>query len=74
MRATTATTTTRPDHVRDGKHTALWTVRILLSVVFVSAAIPKLADAHIAVHLFAPIGGPTTAQPALQDPSRQAAR
>jgi putative oxidoreductase len=56
MRATTATTTTRPDPFRDGKHTALWTVRILLSVVFASAAIPKLADAHTAVHLFAQIG------------------
>jgi putative oxidoreductase len=56
MSATTATTTTCPDHVRDRKHTAVWTVRIILSVVFLSAALPKLADAHTAVRLFAQIG------------------
>jgi putative oxidoreductase len=53
----TTTVTARPAARADGRaNTLLWAAQIVLAVVFVLAAVPKLVGAHTAVTMFGQIG------------------
>lgn len=56
MRTTTMTGATRPAKERDRKEIALRVVQVLLAVVFLFAAFPKLAGVHASVQMFNQIG------------------
>jgi len=56
MCTTTMTGATGPVGERDRKETALRVVQVLLAVVFLFAAFPKLAGVHASVQMFDQIG------------------